>query len=180
MTRRATVSDGNDLSPGLPPVSAPGIHTLVLGSLPSRLSIERQEYYGNPQNAFWRIMAELAGFDSQLPYAERESRLLAAGVGLWDVLASSVRPGSLDANIDLKTARPNDLVAFLDGHRKLRRIAFNGRKARQIFDKELSGSVEAERRGIGLLDLPSTSPAHAALSFDGKLNQWSALFAPGA
>ena len=45
------------LSFGFPPISSPSAHVLILGSLPGRLSLERGEYYANPQNAFWKILA---------------------------------------------------------------------------------------------------------------------------
>jgi double-stranded uracil-DNA glycosylase len=42
---------------GFLPVSSPPARVLVLGSLPGRLPLERGEYYANPQNAFWKIVA---------------------------------------------------------------------------------------------------------------------------
>ena len=45
------------VTPGFPPILGPDPRVLVLGTLPSRKSLEKQEYYGHPQNAFWKIMA---------------------------------------------------------------------------------------------------------------------------
>jgi len=169
------VPEADRLTTGLTPVAGPGIRRLILGSLPSRLSIERQEYYGNPQNAFWRIMESLTGVEATAPYDQRVARLRAVGIGLWDVLHSSVRSGSLDAAIDPRSAVPNDIGSFLDTHRGIRLIGFNGRKSRELFDRRLARSLGDRLEGIELLDLPSTSPAHAAMSFDEKLAAWSAL-----
>ena len=36
-------------------------HTLVLGSCPSVISLEKAEYYGNKRNAFWPIMNDVFG-----------------------------------------------------------------------------------------------------------------------
>ena len=168
---------GDSITTGLAPVACPGIHTLILGSLPSRLSVKRQQYYGNPQNAFWRIVEALVGIDSTASYDERVERLLNTGVGLWDVLHSSVRAGSLDAAIDLQSAVPNDIGHFLTRHDGIRRIGFNGRKAAQLFARFLMPALRDQLRGIALLDLPSTSPAHAAMPFDKKLAAWSELLA---
>ena len=151
------------------------IHTLVLGSLPSRLSIERQEYYGNPQNAFWRLMGDLFGAGREIAYPERARRLVDAGIGLWDVLHSSVRPGSLDADIDLSTATANDIDGFLAKHSGVVRIGFNGKKAEQLFRRRWPQGVTDSSRQIETVSLPSTSPAHAAMGYGEKLARWSVL-----
>src|SRR5690606_9026467 len=73
---------------------------LVLGSLPGDASLRAGQYYGHPRNAFWRLMGGVTGRDlAALPYEARLVALQAAGVGLWDVVASADRPGSLDAAI---------------------------------------------------------------------------------
>ncbi len=151
---------------GFPPIAAPDARILVLGSLPGDRSIAAQQYYAHPRNAFWPIMEVLYGIRGS--YEERCDGLEAHRIALWDVLRSSVRPGSLDARIDLDTARANDFVAFLAAHRQLGRIVFNGRKAEQLFHRfvELPGS------SIDLVGLPSTSPAYAAMPFSGKLEKW--------
>ncbi|NIV17299.1 MAG: DNA-deoxyinosine glycosylase [Woeseiaceae bacterium] len=146
---------------------------LILGSLPSEASIAAGEYYAHPQNAFWRIMRELVG--AMGSYERRCSALTESRIALWDVLKQSVRPGSLDADIRLETAQANDFGAFLDAHAGIELICFNGRKAEQIFRKFVK--LETTPR---LASLPSTSPAHAAMSFDEKLEAWrSTIMQPG-
>ncbi len=162
-------------SVGFAPIEDPAIETLILGSLPSRRSIEEQRYYAHPQNAFWRIMGELVGAGPNQPYAIRAERLLAAGIGLWDVLASSHRPGSMDADIDLATATANDFDTFLPAHPSLVRVCFNGRKAAELY-RRLGCCRAADRDPpLGWITLPSTSPAFASMPFDEKLARWSLI-----
>lgn len=151
---------------GFPPIAAPDARILVLGSLPGERSIAAQQYYAHPRNAFWPIMKTLYGVDGS--YDERCDQLKAHRIAVWDVLASSVRPGSLDARIDMDSARANDFAAFLAAHRQLERIVFNGRKAEQLFHR----FVESPGPAIDLVGLPSTSPAYAAMPFSGKLDRW--------
>ena len=163
---------------GFAAVSHVGIRTLVLGSLPGRRSIETNQYYGHPRNAFWPLMATLLGFDTGMPYAQRTAALLDADIGLWDVLQSSIRPGSLDADIDLSSARANDFSRFMELHPALIRICFNGKKAGQLFRRMGCLQETEARRQLTYVELPSTSPAHAAMSFADKLSRWAIVTEP--
>lgn len=102
-------------------------------------------------------------------YAERCAQLIEAQIAVWDVLHASVRPGSLDSDIRLDTAQANNFASFLNEHPKIGLIAFNGRKAEQLFSR----FVELpEHLTISTVGLPSTSPAYASMSFSGKLDAW--------
>ena len=144
---------------------------LILGSMPGRASLAARQYYAHPQNAFWRIAAELLEFDRASPYAERVRALKAARIALWDVLHSCDREGSLDARIENGVA--NDFRAFFRTHGKIRRVFFNGAKAEATFKRhvlpEIDGSALSFRR------LPSTSPANASMSAARKLRAWRAI-----
>jgi len=162
------VADVVVASDGFPPIEAHDARTLVLGSLPSQRSIAEQQYYAHPQNAFWPIMEAL--FDIKGDYAQRCAQLCDRGIAVWDVLASSVRPGSMDADIDVGSAVVNDFQSFLAEHERLRLIAFNGKKAEQLFHRFVDlGSL---RSRIELKALPSTSPAYATMPFSGKVAVW--------
>lgn len=155
-------------SEGFPPVGRADARILILGSLPGQQSIAAQQYYAHPRNAFWPIMKELFGIDGS--YAQRLSRLAAYRIALWDVLASSVRPGSLDSRIQHQSARANDFESFLAGHPDIQLIAFNGKKAEQLFARFVDGDLVGPE--IRQASLPSTSPAYAAMAFSGKLDVW--------
>ena len=152
---------------GFPAVVDAHTRVLILGSLPGEASLAVQQYYGNPRNAFWRLMEGVLDTPLvTLTYDDRLAALLARGVGLWDVIAEAERPGSLDAAIRGPAA--NDLVALIDALPALRLVAFNGGTA-----AKLGGRLIGDR--IGTLALPSSSPAHAARSFAQKARAWGAL-----
>lgn len=156
-------------SEGFPPIADVNASILVLGSLPGRKSLSEMQYYAHPQNAFWSIMKEIFGVAGS--YAERCEGLIRQKVAVWDVLQASVRPGSMDADIRQKTASANDFEAFLAAHPRIRGIAFNGRRAEQLFQKLVVIEPAASLRTIAM---PSTSPAYAAMPFAGKLELWKA------
>ncbi len=127
---------------------------LILGSLPGDASLKAGQYYGHPQNGFWRLVGEVIGLDlAALPYPERLAALKAAGVGLWDVIASAERRGSLDGAI--RNAEGADLIRLVDSLPALKAVAFNGGTAARLGRRAL-----APRPGIDQIDLPSSSPAY--------------------
>lgn len=163
------------ISRGFPPLAAPGARVLILGTLPSQLSLQSGEYYGNPRNTFWTIMGRLVGAGPQLSYADRVARMTARHIAVWDVLSSSKRPGSLDSSIDTESAVPNDFAAFFGQQPNLGLICFNGQTAAKLFARLADCPVANNATGVTRITLPSTSPAHAAMSIDDKCRAWAAL-----
>jgi len=156
-----------------PPIIAPGARLLILGSMPGAASLSAGQYYAHPRNAFWPILGTLCGFPAEAPYAVRVAALQVAGVAVWDVLQSCVRPGSLDTAIERSSEVANDIVGLLARHPGIRRIGFNGGTAEAAFRRHVPAAAVA---GLQLLRLPSTSPANASWSFERKLAAWSAAF----
>ena len=148
---------------------------LILGSMPGKASLQAGRYYAHPQNAFWRIMGELAGADPGLPYAERLERLKSCGIALWDVLRSCSREGSLDSAIDERSIRPNDFARFFRTHPGITSVFFNGATAERCFLKHVLPALPASAAHLRLHRLPSTSPAHAGLSYAAKLEAWRVI-----
>jgi double-stranded uracil-DNA glycosylase len=161
----------SDLALGFPPVGASQPRLLILGSLPGQASLQAQQYYAHPRNAFWPIMAELLGFDPTLAYPARLAELSQHHIALWDVLQSAERSGSLDQAIVSSSQAANPLDQFL-AQPQLRAIACNGALAAKLL---VQSKLCSRHTHIELLRLPSTSPAHAALSFDKKLRQWRTI-----
>lgn len=157
---------------GFPAVEPQRARVLILGSLPSVVSIRQREYYAHARNAFWPIMGALFGAGRDLPYPARLRKLAAQGVMLWDVLQAAHRPGSLDAAIQPRRLVPNDLPALLARHPELELIVFNGGPAEILFRRHLQRHCAAWLAKVKLIRLPSTSPAHAARSPADKLAIW--------
>jgi hypoxanthine-DNA glycosylase len=152
---------------GFPAVVDASTRVLILGSLPGEASLAVAQYYGNPRNAFWRLMEGVLDTPLvPLAYEDRLAALLSRGVGLWDVIAEAERPGSLDAAI--RDPAANDLVALIDSLPDLRLVAFNGGTA-----AKLGGRLIGER--VTTIALPSSSPAHAARTFAQKAQAWGQL-----
>lgn len=158
------------------PIADRNAEVLVLGSMPGRASLAARQYYAHPQNAFWRIMSVLLEFDLASPYTRRIEALKSARIALWDVLHSCAREGSLDAMIEPDTQIANDFRTFFRNHKQITRVFFNGAKAEACFKQQVLPAVDTGR--ISYVRLPSTSPAHASLSFADKLQAWQTIIGP--
>ncbi len=111
--------------------------------------------------------------NAQGNYHERCNTLMDAGIALWDVLASSVRPGSMDADIQIGTAIANDFSGFLTAHNGVELVCFNGKKAAQMFARMVQPGLDNEK--LRFASLPSTSPAYASMSYVDKLAKWRSI-----
>jgi len=169
-----TCTDEQGTSAGFPPIVREDACVLILGSLPSQASLTAHEYYAYPQNAFWGIMRELVGAEGE--YATRCEALRSAGIAVWDVLASSVRPGSMDADIRLESSVPNDFAVFFSSLPRLRLVCHNGKKSQHMFRRFVN--LPDAYSGLRFESLPSTSPAYASMSFDEKLRAWRGIIEP--
>lgn len=157
------------------PLSRPSARVLILGSMPGVASLKAQQYYAHPRNHFWPIMGRIVGIDAAAPYAERVEALTKAGVAVWDVLQSCVRPGSLDSAIQAGSRVPNNFAAFFAAHPAIRLVGLNGAEAEKSFNAHVLKVLQATE-GLHFVRLPSTSPAYA-VGFDHKLAAWSAVLA---
>ena len=161
-----------------PPVIGENPHTLILGSMPGRASLEAQQYYAWPHNAFWPIMAELYGFDVTLEYSLRLQRLASNGVLLWDVLRQCERSGgSLDSAIDPLTEIPNAIPQLLSAQPTIHTLCFNGGKAWSSFRRHLLAQIR-NPGNYQYHQLPSTSPANARMNAEQKFTAWKQVLKP--
>ena len=155
-------------SKGFAPVARTDARVLILGSLPGERSLEAGEYYAHPRNAFWPIMRELIGAAGS--YRQRCTALTEHRLAMWDVLGSSIRPGSMDADIRMEDSRVNDFRVFFRAYPGIELICFNGLTAAVLFRKFVA--VQAPQARLRQESLPSTSPAYASMRFSEKLDRW--------
>ncbi len=151
-----------------PPVVGAETRLLILGSLPGDASLKAAQYYAHTRNGFWPLIGGVLGEDLvSLTYEQRLARLLARGVGLWDVISAAERAGSLDAAI--RSPEAADLRGLVAGLPQLRAIGFNGG-----LSARMGRRVLAPLNGVALIDLPSSSPAHVRPLVE-KAEAWTVL-----
>jgi hypoxanthine-DNA glycosylase len=162
-------------SQGFNPIMGERPHILILGTMPGLASLDAQQYYAHPRNAFWPIMSELFAFDLALDYEERCLILKQKQVMVWDVLHTCYRLGSLDQDIDLNSLQCNTFESLFLNEPQLQNVWFNGQKAHQLFKRHIQlnlGDLVPHHLHV----LPSTSPAHAVLSFQDKRKLWKKAY----
>lgn len=154
---------------GFAPVLDARVERLILGSFPSKASLAAGQYYAHPRNQFWRLLGELIGEPlAELDYEQRLRRVLRHRIGIWDVIDACEREGSLDS--DIRHHRPNDFGRLKALAPRLKRVIFNGATAGRYVREFAAAGFETRIA-------PSTSPAHAARSFEQKLALWRAALA---
>jgi len=147
---------------------------VILGSMPGVVSLQAVQYYANPRNAFWAIIAELFGIDLDCSYQSRVEQISQLPLVLWDTLKACQREGSLDSKILKQQIEANDIAGLLKQYSGLRAIAFNGAASEKYFNQLEKHRLPVSHQ-LELIKLPSTSPANAAMNFDQKLAAWRQL-----
>tara|TARA_B100001750_G_C15519506_1_gene610227 strand:+ start:3934 stop:4428 length:495 start_codon:yes stop_codon:yes gene_type:complete len=155
-----------------PPIIGDDPHTLILGTMPGIKSLKAGEYYAHPRNKFWKLMADILGFDVLIDYDQRVECLKVQGIAVWDVLHQCEREGSLDSAI--KNAYPNNFEQFLSDHSTIKKIIFDSGTAETIFNRHFKHLRDS---GVWeFIRVPSPSPAHAARRYEEKLLLWQKAF----
>ncbi len=160
---------------GFPPIASADAQLLILGSIPGELSLQKQQYYGHPKNAFWAIMGSLVNIPADASYTQRKSALMASGIAVWDVLHYCQRTGSLDSGIDMATVSTNNFSHFFTAHPIIKTVCFNGGMAEKLYKKHVLPTVQAYAADIAYVRLPSTSPAYAAMTVAQKTQAWRVI-----
>ena len=150
-----------------PPVINANSKILILGSIPGVKSLEKQQYYGHPQNKFWKIIFHLFNEDFTEDYIQRINILKKHHIALWDVIDSCERKGSLDSEI--KNEEANQIPELLQKYPNIQAIFCNGGKSYKNLQKMLG-----KNSIVPFYLLPSTSPLHT-ISFEKKLENWKKI-----
>ena len=87
-------------------------HTLILGFLPGKKSLEEQQYYADPRNQFWCILSRIYSDSVGTDYNAKLSFLSTHGIALWNVFK--------------KDSITNDLGGFIRKHPGIKKVGFNG------------------------------------------------------
>lgn len=159
--------DNKNFKEGLDPWVDEHSEILILGSLPSDVSIREQAYYQNKsKNSFWKLIHGLFGEGP-----DSKKFLMKHHIALWDCLAAVNRAGSLDSNIS-GGERPNNIPQLLESHPSIRRIVINGKsKARDYFDKYF---YDLHKSSIEIITVESSSNANS-IEFETKLEDWKKI-----
>ncbi len=136
---------------------------LILGSFPSVKSREGQFYYQHPQNRFWKILSRLTREELPITIQQKKQMLLKHRIAIWDVIASCDIIGSSDSSI--KNVVPANIDFILE-KAPIQKIYVNGGTAYKLYKKYCQERTKREA-----IQLPSSSPANAAWSFE-RLNAY--------
>lgn len=148
---------------GFDPIVSKEPYAMILGSMPSVTSLEKQEYYGYRHNRFWKIMA----FAFHMPidtYEQKKQIIENHHLILWDVIGECEREGSLDSKI--KNEKVNDIASLLHRHPDLSLVICNGRKSYDLYVKHFQDEK------ISCIYLPSTSNANRSIKESVLFEEW--------
>ncbi|UWX62956.1 mismatch-specific DNA-glycosylase [Deinococcus rubellus] len=156
----------------VPDLLAPGLRLVLIGTAPSRISARAGAYYANPQNKFWRVLAEVE-LTPRLFAPQEFPALLALGIGLTDV---AKKHSGVDASLPTEAWEPDELRARL-AHYRPEVVAFTSKRgASQVLGVPTGrlsyGLQPGLLEGAEVWVLPSTSPlGHNYF----QLGPWQAL-----
>jgi hypoxanthine-DNA glycosylase len=160
---------------GFAPIADRHAQLLILGSMPGIASLAATRYYAHPRNSFWPVLEAVWGIPHAAAYSARVRALKQARIAVWDVLRSCVRRTSLDSDIEPASVVTNDFPGFFRQHPHIHTIAFNGGMAATLFRRHVLPTLPEPWRSLRMLQMPSTSPAHARLDLASKTRAWQAL-----
>jgi len=156
------------LAESFDPVAGIAPRVLVLGTMPGQTSLRESEYYAHKRNAFWPIVLSVINNTEpdyhsaqKMPYAERIQQLKQNHIALWDVLANCERPGSLDSAIVRHSEVANPIMQWLEMHRSIQCVCFNGKTAQRLFKRHVASDTHSitGNKNVEFIALPSTSAA---------------------
>lgn len=149
------------------PLYNDGSRILILGSLPSVKSREKQFFYGHPQNRFWPMLAQILGEPRPETIEEKRAMALKHHIAMWDTIYSCDIKGSSDSSI--KNVVPTDLKQIVEAS-QIQAVFCNGKTSGKYF-----GRYQGKELEVSSFIMPSTSPANAAWTMDKLISEWKMI-----
>ena len=112
---------------GLDPIVFEDSRILIVGSMPSVMSLKKQMYYANKTNRFWKILEEI------YQESDKMELLKVSHIALWDICHSCIRKTSADSEI--KDIEPNDIPKLLNTYKNIEKVICNGRTSYNTMKK---------------------------------------------
>ena len=150
------------------PVYAPDAEVLIVGSMPGVKSLEANQYYAHPRNAFWPILFDVFGAEKRDSYEQKKALIVHNRLALWDAAAECLREGSLDSS--MKEIVYSDFESLYAKCPGIHTVLCNGGTAHALF---LKSGAAGDRK---VYRMPSTSPAYT-MPYDKKLAAWKEALA---
>lgn len=148
----------------LKPIYNQDSYILILGTMPSIISREKNFYYANIHNRFWPIMENL--FKVKLnSNTEKKAFLLSHHIALWDTIKSCDILASNDASI--KNIIPNDINEIIKNS-NIQYIFCTGKKAFDTFNKYIICDKK-------VYELPSPSSANANYTLEKLIDSYQII-----
>ena len=148
---------------GFDPIISRYPRVMILGSMPSVVSLEKQEYYGYAHNRFWKIMSDIFNMPIST-YEEKKQIILSHHLLLWDVIGECEREGSLDSKI--RNEKVNPIAELLETYPSIQLVICNGRKSYDLYQKHFSYLP------LSSMYLPSTSNANRSIKEEILFEKW--------
>ncbi len=120
---------------------------LIVGTYPSPISRDTNQYYANPKNHFWKLMGSILDTDlKELEYTGRIQVLQDHQIGLWDTLKHCDIEGGSDKSISNEEYNDFSQVTSIN------KIICNGKKAEKYLKHcKVPNDVD-------IITVPSSSP----------------------
>ncbi|MFA7120679.1 MAG: DNA-deoxyinosine glycosylase [Bacilli bacterium] len=139
---------------------------LILGSIPSITSRNKNFYYSHPNNRFWKIMEYL--FNTNLfNVQDKIAFLLNNNIALWDTIKECEIYKSKDSSI--RNVKVNDIKSILS-KTNIKEIYVTGITALNIYNKSIKNSTN-----IDAIFLPCPSSANASYSLEKLINIYTII-----
>ena len=137
---------------------------LILGSVPSVMSIQNNFYYMHHRNRFWPLMEKI--FEKELVCCspeEKTAKLLTRKIALYDSVFECDIYLSSDSKIT--NVIPSDIPSLIY-RTNIKKILCNGNVSYNVLIKNYPHLIPMAKK------MPSTSPANAAFSFEKLVVAW--------